>query len=491
MSAPAAAPVRPDPVSAELAAALCRWLPARRWSGLAGRTVSHVETLAWIPIAPAGGAETADGALVVLAAHLDDGETVRLHVPLGRRRDASAVPDEDLVLWTGRHWVFDATADPELMRRLVAMIRRGDRGPELVCTAERSPYWRPGRAATGVRRLDGEQSNTSLVIDGRMILKLFRRPGPGLNPELEVQRRLRADAGMPIPALLGAAEARLSGGLATLAVLTRYVPGAVDGWHLLLDDLAGPERGGAAISAAVRELGATVAGMHRRLAVAFGSARLTDELRAGLHTDLTRRLNEAAGVAPSLRLYLPALRGVLARAVAGPPAGHVQRVHGDLHLGQVLRSDGRWLVIDFEGEPAAPAVDRVAWRSPWQDVAGMLRSLDYAAGHAVLEGVVPVVPARAWVSRLRGEFLAGYTAAAGAVGGALLGAYEVDKAVYEVVYELRNRPGWTDIPMAAVHRLAGSSSRPQPGERVSARSGSTSSGVAGSGQVEEGSFSGD
>lgn len=457
MSAPLTAPARFDAAAHEVRAALCRWLPARRWSGAAGRLVRDVEVLLQVPLDPGGTCDGAGAALVVLAARLDGGETVRFQVPLGWRRRPPAIAEEDLVVRSGGLWVFDATADPALMGRLVTMIGRADRGHGLICTVEEPLPWWPGGAPGTVRRLAGEQSNTSLVIDGRMILKLFRRPGLGLNPELEVQRRLRGDPGMPIPALLGAVEARLPGGPVTLAVLSRYVPGAIDGWNLLLDDLAGPQPGGPAIRDAVRDLGVTVARMHHRLAVAFGSARLTPPVREGLHADLVRRLGDAAGGAPPLRPYLPGLRAVIDRVRTGPGDGHVQRVHGDLHLGQVLRSGGRWLVIDFEGEPASAVAARAGWRSPWQDVAGMLRSIDYAAGLAVMDRDVPGEVARSWADALRACFRAGYLAhASSADVDALLDAYEADKAAYEVGYELRNRPGWVHIPLSAVRQLAGS-----------------------------------
>jgi maltokinase len=147
------------------------------------------------------------------------------------------------------------------------------------------------------------------------------------------------------------------------------------------------------------------------------------------------RLDVAAAEVPVLRPMLPRLHEILS---AGGDDGPLQRVHGDLHLGQVLRSEGRWLLIDFEGEPAASIADRVAPASPWRDVASMLRSLDYAN-----------LPREA-----RRAFLDGYTSVAGVtVPAAALRAHELDKAVYETVYETRNRPDWVAVPMAAVRRF--------------------------------------
>jgi maltokinase len=139
----------------------------------------------------------------------------------------------------------------------------------------------------------------------------------------------------------------------------------------------------------------------------------------------------------------------------------VQRVHGDLHLGQTMRVTSGWKILDFEGEPAKPVSERRALDSPVRDVAGMVRSFDYAARYAL--GDTPPDPqsvyrAAEWVARNRDAFCAGYTEGAGTDPRdqkVLLRAYEADKVVYEVVYESRHRPHWVSIPMSALERLAG------------------------------------
>jgi predicted trehalose synthase len=133
----------------------------------------------------------------------------------------------------------------------------------------------------------------------------------------------------------------------------------------------------------------------------------------------------------------------------------LQRIHGDLHLGQVLAVPERgWVFVDFEGEPLRPMEERSALDSPLRDIAGMLRSFDYVAGSLAVSGSPR--DATGWAARARAAFGSGYSATAGGgiqVDGALVDAFELDKALYETVYEARNRPAWLPIPVAAIERL--------------------------------------
>jgi maltokinase len=382
------------------------------------------------------------------------------------------------------------------MSTLLALIAHGRAVGEVRFTDEL-----PGalaferRAGLRVRRNSTEQSNTSVVYGDRFILKLYRRLAVGLNPELEVHRRLRAvhdvrlgDSHLAV--LHGAIETDIDAGPVTLGILHSFAPVAVDGWDLVTaaaraaiigdplgiqsSDVAGGDSSD--IRPALRELGGIVAAMHGRLADAFGSAELTQASVTALKTELRTRLAEAGQGTPILRDYLRPLGELVDSAVAQPNE-RAQRIHGDLHLGQALRTPSGWLLIDFEGEPAAPIDQRTLWRSPLQDVAGVLRSLEYAAGHVLLtypppSQTGPVDPAsqeldrqraaQTWVAGARESFWQGYAEVTGAgpiESSGLLSAYEADKAVYEVIYETRNRPGWVPIPMRAVKRLADSRMR--------------------------------
>jgi maltokinase len=174
---------------------------------------------------------------------------------------------------------------------------------------------------------------------------------------------------------------------------------------------------------------------------------------------MTARLEAAVAVVPQLAEHADGLRRVYAAVASGSDPVVRQRVHGDLHLGQVLRTATGWIVLDFEGEPARPLAARRELDSPMRDVAGMLRSFDYAARHMLVEqpgDQQRAYRAQEWAVRNRSAFCAGYAAASGtdACGNSpLLRAFEADKAVYECVYEARNRPHWLMIPLQSLSRL--------------------------------------
>ncbi len=310
------------------------------------------------------------------------------------------------------------------------------------------------------RRLTVEQSNTSVVLGGRLILKLYRLLEAGDNPDLEVSAFLTRAGFADTPPVAGGLTYHPDDGEpAAAAMLQAFVPSRGDAWGAMLHALAEePDR---AIEMA-RTVGGTTARMHRALASAtddpaFPARAATVDETAGWRASAEQQLAQAVtALSGALHDRLVAMAPAITARFAdtfGAAAGDalVTRVHGDYHLGQLLaRPDGGFSVIDFEGEPARPMSERRAVASPLRDVAGLLRSLDYAARTTQRDH--PEFDGEQWLSRGRAAFLDGY----GQIGleqSGLLQAFELEKACYEVRYEANNRPDWLWLPLAAVERL--------------------------------------
>jgi maltokinase len=323
----------------------------------------------------------------------------------------------------------------------------------------------------------GEQSNSSVAYGDDSLMKVFRRMTPGVNPDIEIHEALTRSGTHSVAELYGWVELEPStpdGEPLQLAMLQQFLRTASDGWELALasarnlfaeGDLHADEVGGDFAGEAHR-LGVAVSEVHEILREQFG----TQQLDAAATADAMReRLSVAVGVVPELATHGDALEEVFARVADA--TGDVQRIHGDLHLGQTLRTSLGWKLVDFEGEPAKPLAERRLPDSPWRDVAGMLRSFDYAAKSVVKDlyssddpGSQITYRAQEWLARNRTAFLEGYVErrldrgepALSPVEEALINAYEADKAVYEVIYEARNRPTWVDIPLQAIDRIGAS-----------------------------------
>ena len=306
---------------------------------------------------------------------------------------------------------------------------------------------------TGSQVLTGEQSNTSIVYeeDGTrtIILKLFRTLHHGENPDVTVQRAL-SSAGSPfVPRFLGSLDAEWpdvgrESGVAhgTVGFAQEFLPGVRDGWAIALD----AARDGRDFTAAARDLGTAVAGVHGALGAALETADAGPDEVTATGTAWRRRLSIAGAEVPAVADRLPAIDAVYRAALErGWP--RMQRVHGDLHLGQVLAvPDGGWRIVDFEGEPLRPMEERAIPDLPPRDVAGMLRSFDYA-------GAVAGGPdAAGWAAQCQAAFVDAYAGAAGSVelDPVLLKALVLDKAVYEAIYEARNRPDWLHVPLEGI-----------------------------------------
>lgn len=312
--------------------------------------------------------------------------------------------------------------------------------------------------AERVRGLGAEQSNTSVVYDERLIMKLFRRLVGGPNLDVEVTEALTVAGFNHVAEPLGVW--RRSG--RDLAIVQPFLLGATDGWHLALtslrDFLAGgaddPGDAGGDFGSEASRLGQLTARMHLALADAFGAGPGDPAAWA-------------ESVQDQLRLHgVDGGETLLADLRAARP-GQAIRVHGDFHLAQVLRTDTGWYVLDFEGEPARPAEERRRPSSPLKDVAGMLRSLQYAGAVALfqraegsnIEGLAGL--ASAWENHNRAAFLDAYFTTKGIDAllppepGAVLAAMELEKAAYELGYERSYRPDWVAIPDRAIRRLLG------------------------------------
>jgi maltokinase len=366
----------------------------------------------------------------------------------------------------GMRWVYDALHDKDATPCWLAGMRdQQEDGP-----VRFARFGEPGEIPVDEPSLvlTGEQSNTSMVFGDVAIMKVFRRLQPGMNPDIEVQRDLTRLGAKNVPRLLGAVEADVDGAPTSLAMLQEFMTTASDGWELAKTsvrdlmaeaDLHADEAGGDFAGEAER-LGEAVAKVHADLIIAFGQREAAaDELRDRARA-MQARLQRALEVVPALGDVADALSAVYRELATVSDLFTMQRIHGDLHLGQAMRTVTRWVLIDFEGEPMAPIAARRAFDTPLRDIAGMLRSFDYAGHHRVIEaGWDPQLNyrAREWSERNRDAFCTGYSLAAGhdpRDHDVQLRAFEADKAVYEAVYEARNRPAWLPIPLASLARLA-------------------------------------
>jgi trehalose synthase-fused probable maltokinase len=318
-----------------------------------------------------------------------------------------------------------------------------------------------------VRRLLVEQSNTSVVIGEKVILKIIRKLEAGVNPEHEMGRFLATRTSFrATPTLLGALSVDGPSG-ATLALVHRFIPNAVDGWKYTLDRFRKAEALEPAFLEEMRELGRRIGELHVALASETADPNfapepvLQEDLQrwsASIMGELGVTLAEASKLHPDLEHHRERLLEHARRLAHVTPSGQKIRIHGDLHLGQVLRAEGQWLIFDFEGEPARSFTQRREKYSPLRDVAGMIRSFDYAEATVLLEGNSPgprMVPSReafleGYRETTRG---AAFLPADDATFWGMLRAFELEKLLYEVRYEMQNRPDWVRIPVQALLRM--------------------------------------
>ncbi|MCP2339895.1 maltokinase N-terminal cap-like domain-containing protein [Actinomadura rupiterrae] len=468
-----------------LADLLAEWLPAQRWFAGKDRPIRE------ITIGTATALLPGDPGLHHLVLDVrQDGEVQQYQLLLGLRRDLPERIRPAEVGWlaldAGAHGgtgaykdaahAFDAAHDPELARCLLTYMAdnavvgplRFRRAPGVDLDTSLMPA-----VATA------EQSNTSLIFGDEYICKLFRKLSPGVNPDLEVNLALTKLGCAHVPGVYGWVELEANGSDATtLALLSEYLRTGTDGWKLAVTSVRdwfaqpqhvfGTDQGvgsaGGDFAAEAERLGEATATVHQDLAEAFGRAERPPEHVRTMAARMRAQLERVRADVPDIEPFTKVIGAAFAALAEWTRPLPVQRVHGDYHLGQVMRTESGWVLLDFEGEPARSPDERREASHPLRDVAGMLRSFEYAARFLHTAG--PNTPpeaerdleqrARAWVARNRAAFCRGYASAGGPDPGAhetLLRALEFDKAVYEVRYEAANRPSWLPVPLRSLAHL--------------------------------------
>jgi trehalose synthase-fused probable maltokinase len=425
------------------------WLAAQRWFRRKAEGVARVELEGATPIGDG------IGWLLVLVASGAMGSEDRYLVPAVEDAGGFREPHDGEGVW---QWLASLmAAGAEMGNGAARFIFRPVPALEGLM-----PGGSAAVAALAERRLKVEQSNTSVALGNRLMLKLHRLLEPGANTEVEVNEFLTAARFGGAPILGGVADYLRDGDEPSpAAMLQEFVPSESDAWSWVQRCLSAGEGGPAAAIQGIAQVGALTRELHRALAsrpdvAGFPSRAATERELMTWHSRAQEQVDGAIAavsgeararllsLAPSIRDRLGAIR------MAGD--ARATRIHGDYHLGQLLRTTSGFKVIDFGGEPARPVYERGEASSPLQDVAGMLRSLDYAA--QVAASASGFEQSAAWLDEAREAFLSGYGAVSGR-DSPLLDAFEIEKACYEVRYEANNRPDWVWLPVGALQQLAG------------------------------------
>jgi trehalose synthase-fused probable maltokinase len=482
---------RPELTWPEVVAAIggldAQAVSSERWFGGKGRAIVRIEPLEAFDLKGSG------LAIVEVSTGQKPGAGVRYLVPLTRVEAGEVRPAAQ----GEGAWRALALAIAE--GRTIPALRRARPAGDAPAPVQAALVCRPAAGLRALsrdlgpvgtldeRRLDADQSNTSVVLGDRLLLKAYRRVEDGLNPDLELNAFLAEEVGFPaVPALAGYAEVVTARGAATVALLQEYVADATDAYEAIAEQLTDwiVAPGAVAVEFASEvavDMGALTAALHAALASApdvpgFEVRDATrDELR-DWRRDAHRQLQHAIDLvdgAPGdeLRAMAPAIAEQLTvlEAVAAVPV--VTRVHADLHLGQVLLTPDGPRIVDFEGEPTRPIEERRRPTSPLRDVASMLRSIDHVGRSARRRaerrtgGPVesPGLDIEAWLTRARERFLEAYRTGLRASGAAivvdedLLRAFEFEKESYEFVYAATWLPDWIWAPLEGMRALVAES----------------------------------
>jgi trehalose synthase-fused probable maltokinase len=446
---------------------LREWIQVQRWYASKSRTITGLEIVENVALC-----DEPPLLLTLVQTRFATGTHELYQLPLSLRRagdDQGGENPAELISRIDEWDVYDALADPD---QAVELLRRTC-GTEEIQTDQGyfSFHWVDAAMTLGdevqARRMGVEQSNSSIVYDDKLVLKAFRKLEPGVNPELEMLRFLTNHGFPNIAPLQGWYEYEGQALAATLGVIQTFLPTAVAGWELALDEIvSAPE----VVLDRLASLGEVTAQMHNVLASdnsdpAFSPEEPSQEalslLTATVDEDIERiflRLPDDPQVAPIAGRGQDVRERLAARTQVGT-GGRAIRTHGDYHLGQTLSTPRGWVIIDFEGEPARPLPERRAKRSPLRDVASMLRSFAYATS------AIRILHAQhapeGFEEQARQRFLKRYLQgvdptllpAGEAATANLLSIFELEKAIYELRYELNNRPDWVAIPVAGIVRL--------------------------------------